>query len=110
MHPFLLGGIIFGITVCLESWYSWRYLRAMRKNYPDLWVHAGRRGLKTDATLFGAWPTVKYLMARRYLERGNKAETAFCESYRPKVVGSYFLSLFGVISFFVAWAIWGVPD
>lgn len=110
MHPFWIGGIIFGVTLCLESWYSWRFLKALKNEFPELWAHSGYRDWKTDSSVTAAWPTIKYLWQRKYTERESSQEIEFCEYHRPKVVYSWGTSIIGVCSFFTAWTLFGTPS
>lgn len=108
MHPTGIATAVFVVGMLAESWYSWRFLRAI-KRYPELWAHSGYRSIATDSNLVGAWDTVRYLKNRDYLVRRVAHEIAFCEAHRKPVIYSYFLSAIGVVAFFASIFAFGWP-
>lgn len=108
LHPTEIATFAFIAGLLAESWYSWRFLKGLKK-YPDLWEHTGYRSLATDSNLIGAWETIRYLKDRKYLALNNTEEIEFCETNRIPVMYSYFLGLIGVIVFFVSIFAFGWP-
>jgi hypothetical protein len=80
---------MFLLALCIESWFSWRFLRRLKHEFPRLWEISGRRTIWTDGDLISAWPTIRFLWRREYLATGTQEEIAFCESYRLPVILSW---------------------
>ncbi len=93
---------VFFFCLCLESFYSWQFLRGLKRDYPRLWKLTGERTIWTDGTLFGAIPTVAYLWKRKYKTYLDRNAVAFCEHYRLRVVGSWFAAGLSLVVFFGA--------
>ena len=102
MHSIVIGTAAFAVGLFLESLLSWLFLRRLRRDFPALWEHSGRRTIWTDSDFIRSWPTVKYLRDRHYLERPNPAEIDFCERYRLPVILSYAAGWVGAATFFVS--------
>ncbi|MBL4619197.1 MAG: hypothetical protein JKX88_03745 [Marinicaulis sp.] len=90
---------IFLTALFVESYFSWKFLRGLRKNFPQMWCRLGKRTIWTDADLFSAWRTIRLLSGRKYLGLGSKAAEEFCEAYRIPVIASYYAALLGAFTF-----------
>jgi hypothetical protein len=83
-------GIFFGLLLT-ESWFSWRFLRKLRRDYPEAWRKTGKRTIWTDKDAWGAWPTIKLLRDRKYEKAcTTEDEIKFFERYRTPVIYSYY--------------------
>jgi len=85
----LIAGVLFFAALLVESWFSWRFLRQLRRDYPDLWDRSGRRTIWTDSDLMSAWPTIRFLWHREYAAEASSDELLFCEKYRLPVTLSW---------------------
>jgi hypothetical protein len=88
-HPTPIAAILFGVALLVESWFSWRFLRQLRRDYPDLWERSGCRTIWTDTDLISAWPTIQFLWYREYEDGASPEEIRFCEKYRLPVTLSW---------------------
>lgn len=95
----LLSFIVF--LVCVESWFSWRFLRTLKREFPRLWELSGRRTIWTDSDLISAWPTIRFLWYREYKAIGTPAEIEFCERHRARVTFSWAIAGISVAAFFL---------
>ena len=109
MHPFWASFAVFFIMLCVASWYHWRFLRRVRREFPSLWEDLGRPSGWTDSTLFDAFGTYRYLFGRCYRKRGDTDEMRFCEQFRAPMLVTYVAALISVGIFFVGLFIWGKP-
>ena len=109
LHPTAIGVCVFVLGLLLESITSWRFLKALKSQYPALWEHTGYRTIWTDSNLISAYPTIKYLFERAYSDHRNPKEIAFCDSHRVPVVGAYWFAVLAVVYFFAAIALYGWP-
>jgi hypothetical protein len=107
----LSSGILFFVALCVESWFSWRFLRRLKRDFPRLWGESGERTIWTDSDLTSAWPTIRFLWYREYEALGTREEIAFCEKYRLPVVVSWAAAGLSIALFFalifVSWLIRG---
>jgi hypothetical protein len=101
-HPTIAWLAIFLVALCAESWFSWRFLRRLEKEYPRLWRRSGKRTIWTDTDLISARPTIQYLWKRKYAHKAKESEKAFCESYRLPVVLSWAAAGLSALAFFVS--------
>jgi hypothetical protein len=108
-HPTIALFVVFIVALCAESWFSWRFLRGLKRNYEDLWVRSGKRTIWSDGDLISAYPTIKYLWNREYVPLSQASEVAFCESYRLPVVISWAAAGISVLAFFVSLLAFGWP-
>lgn len=70
-HPTGVLFVAFLLCLCAESWFSWRFLRDLRKLYPKLWLRSGKRTAWTDMDLSSALQTsCSYLDRSRELRGG----------------------------------------
>ena len=109
MYPTAIAFAGFLVVLCVESLFSWLFLRSLQRDFPGLWEHSGRRTIWTDSNLRSAWPTIAYLWSRRYLERTDPAEVAFCERYRLPVVISYWSAAAAAITVAIVFLVFGLP-
>lgn len=99
--------MLFFVALCIESWFSWRFLRRLKRDFPRLWEESGRRTIWTDGDLTSAWPTIRFLWYREYEALGTGEEIAFCEKYRLPVVVSWAAAwLSAAILFTMIFATW----
>ena len=109
MHPFYISFAVFLVLLCFASWYHWRFLRRVRREFPSLWQDLGGPTGWTENTLVDAFGTYWYLFRRRYRERGVPDEALFCEQFRTPMVVTYFAALLSGVVFIVGLWIWGKP-
>jgi hypothetical protein len=101
--------MFFGFLL-IESWFSWRFLRKLRRDYPALWEKTGRWTIWTDRDLSSAWPTITLLWNRKYDKFcSTDEERLFFEGYRNPIVFSYVAAIVGGAAFFVCFLIFGWP-
>jgi hypothetical protein len=112
LHPTTIAFVLFFVALLAESWFSWRFLRGVKRHYPGLWDAMGRRTIWTDGDLISAFPTISFLWSRRYESRAVDAETAYCESFRKPVVLSWAAAVFFVLLFFASLLAlgWRLPE
>jgi hypothetical protein len=109
MHPFWTSFAVFSVVMCVASWYHWRFLRRVRREFPSLWKDTGRPTGWTDSTLLDAFGTYWYLFQRRYRHRGVTDETQFCEQFRAPMLVTYVAAIASVAVFLVGLLFWGKP-
>lgn len=97
----IASGALFFIALLVESWFSWRFLRRLKRDFPRLWEESGERTIWTDGTLIDAWPTIRFLWRREYEATATREEVAFCEEYRLPVTLSWAAAALSVAMFFV---------
>jgi hypothetical protein len=108
-HPTIVAFIVFMVALGAESWFSWRFLRGLKRLHPDLWLRSGKRTIWTDGDLISAYPTVAYLWKRKYVPESRDSEMAFCEHYRLPVVVSWAAAAISVCAFFISLFSFGWP-
>jgi hypothetical protein len=107
-NPTIEAFLLFFGLLLVESWFSWRFLQKLRRDYPNLWQKSGRRTIWTDKDLLGAWPTIKLLRDREFEKFCSTAEELrFFERYRAPVMYSYFGALVGAGLFFASFFAFG---
>jgi hypothetical protein len=111
MHPFWTSFAVFCVILCIASWYHWRFLRCVRREFPSLWRDMGGPTGWTEGTLFDALGTYWYLVRRGYQQRGNTDEKRFCEQFRVPMLVTYVAALvsIAVCFFFTGLLIGGKP-
>jgi hypothetical protein len=100
----------FVVGVLAEGWYSWRFLRGLRRSYPNLWERSGRRTIWTDGTIIDALPTIRFLWRRDYVEHSSIDERAFCDRYRVPVIASWAFAAATVPAFLISAYTLGWPS
>lgn len=106
----LASAMLFFIALCVESWFSWRFLRKLKRDFPRLWEESGRRTIWTDSDLSSAWPTIRFLWRREYKGKSTREEFAFCEGYRLPVTLSWAAAWFFIAVFFLVALASGVAN
>jgi len=109
MHPSIKSFALFFAMLCFASWFHWRFLRRVRREFPSLWQDIGSPTGWTDSTLLDAFGTYWYLFRRRYQSRGDSDETRFCERFRLPMLVTYVAALLSAAVFFIGLLIWGKP-
>jgi hypothetical protein len=109
MHPFWTSFVVFFVMLCIASWYYWRFLRRVRRQFPSLWGDMGHPTGWTDSTLFDAFGTYWYLLRRRYQKRADADETRFCEQFRMPMLVTYVATLVSLTVFLGGLLIWSKP-
>lgn len=108
-HPTVILSAVSVVALCAESWFSWQFLRRLKKEHSGLWLRSGRRTIWTDGDLISAFTTIKFLWKREYVPESQRPEIEFCESYRTPVVVSWALAAVSVLAFFVSFFAIGWP-
>lgn len=102
LHPTTIAFALFFVALLAESWFSWRFLRGVRKHHPGVWDAMGRRTIWTDSDLISALPTIAFLWKRKYAKDMPAEGADFCESYRLPVVISWAAAGAFVLLFFLS--------
>ena len=102
LFPVALTGGLFFLCLSLESYYSWRYLRGLKRQFPSMWQLAGSRTIWSDGDLMSAWPSISFLKERGYLESDDTEAIEFCEKFRRPVMTSYFSAAASIVLFFAS--------
>ncbi len=109
-HPTITTFVAAIVFILIESWFSWRYLQQLKRNYIRLWEESGRRTIWTDGDLISAWPTIRFLWTRGYEENcSSDEEMQFFEKYRIPVVVSWALALVTALLSLASIFIFGWP-
>jgi len=81
------------ISFLLEVYFSFRFLRKLKRKFPALWRDLDQPAFYFQGMLIGAWDLKQYLLKKTYLSRENQNEIRFCENYRSLMLLGYFSTI-----------------
>jgi hypothetical protein len=109
-HPTVYAMALFFAFMIGGSIVQWIFLIRLKRLDWEIWVRAGRPTIWSDRDLIRAWPTIKFLLGKKYLFTGTRVGHRFCSFYRYPLFLGYFGTCLSVIWFLVSLFLNGWPQ
>ena len=108
-HPSAILAIALGVSMVISSIIQWSFLIGLRKKHKEQWIHAGSPTIWSDQSLMSAWPTVRYMKNKKYLDSYNELGIKFCHMYRVPFIFLYWSTVISFVLLMLSIFIFGWP-